>query len=356
MFNSSGFKGSPSFIVRRQAKQNLFSVEKLRNEKYKKKYKTIKRQVRELIFENAALCDQIAQFQESTLLLIDERNFLFKKLQQYHPIPDPEVFRTNSIHNNHHDLLSKKAVLKKRTERTVSDSSTNDSTKMSKHPKKPQVARKKKIVKAIPLDSCGKPIFPISLGDFTVHSLGEVCEKPEYHTEDLIFPVGYCSTRVYGSLKDPEKQCMYTCKVMDGGLGPKFEIVADTDLDVPIVSTSIDSCHSMLLSLINRCLGMEIVNTKGRGADFFGISHPTIHHLIQASPGVRKCKGYVWTKFEVNPTYEYTPDDEASLSYSALLRSISFSKSHMDPGIKDEPPSGEYHEDHTAALRSLLMS
>ena len=37
-----------------------------------------------------------------------------------------------------------------------------------------QVVRKKKIVKAIPLDSCGKPIFPIVLGDFTVHSLGEV--------------------------------------------------------------------------------------------------------------------------------------------------------------------------------------
>lgn len=55
----------------------------------------------------------------------------------------------------------------------------------------------------------------------------------------------------------------------------------------------------MLLQLINSCLGAEVVNTKGRGADFFGLSHPTVHHLIQASPGVRKCKGYIWTKFEV---------------------------------------------------------
>lgn len=79
----------------------------------------------------------------------------------------------------------------------------------------------------------------------------------------------------------------------------RFEIVADTDLDVPLVSQSLDHCHSMLLTMINQCLGSEVVNTRGRGADFFGLSHPTIHHLIQSSPGVRKCHGYVWTKFEV---------------------------------------------------------
>ncbi|KAL1139433.1 hypothetical protein AAG570_006417, partial [Ranatra chinensis] len=228
--------------------------------------------------------------------------------------------------------------------------------KSVKASKKHSVPRKKKIVKSIPLDNFGKPIFPIVLGDFTVHSLGEVCERSEYHTEDLIYPVGYCSTRIYGSLKDPEKQCVYTCKVMDGGHGPRFEIVADTDLDVPLVSQSIDECHSMLLQLINDCLGTEVVNTKGRGADFFGISHPTIHHLIQASPGVRKCKGYIWTKFEINPNYEYVADEtEASLSYSALLRSISFSKSHLEPMIKQEPVHEYGAEDNVTALRNILL-
>ena len=46
--------------------------------------------------------------------------------------------------------------------------------KSVKGTKKATITKKKKIVKSIPLDNCGKPIFPIVLGDFTVHSLGEV--------------------------------------------------------------------------------------------------------------------------------------------------------------------------------------
>ncbi|XP_014245835.1 transforming growth factor beta regulator 1 [Cimex lectularius] len=324
-----------------------------KTDKYKTKYKQIRKLVKELIFENAALCDQIAILQEKTLLLIEERSFLFKKLQQYNPSGDFEGFRMPIPTSIDNVIPKKPNTNKKKSEKSFIESP--DMFKSSKL-KKPPVPRKKKIVKSIPLDASGKPIFPIVLGDFTVHSLGEVCEKPDYHTEDLIYPIGYCSTRIYGSLKDPEKQCVYTCKVMDGGSAPRFEIVADTDLDVPIMSASIDQCHSMLLSHINACLGTEVVNAKGRGADFFGISHPTIHHLIQGSPGVRKCKGYVWTKFEINPNYEYVADEmEASLSYNALLRSILFSKSHLESMIKHESSSSDYLED-VNTLRNMLLS
>uniref|UniRef100_A0A0V0GE77 Putative transforming growth factor beta regulator 1 n=1 Tax=Triatoma dimidiata TaxID=72491 RepID=A0A0V0GE77_TRIDM len=352
MLATKNSKFSISSTLTVDSKINTLSKDSIQCDKYKIKYRKIKRLVKELIFENAALCDQIALLQEKTLLLIDERNYLFKKLQQYQPISEQELYRNSTpviINDN------RKAINKKKSEKIIVESSNiSEVPKTVKTTKKPPSIRKKKIVKSIPLDTCGKPIFPIVLGDFTVHSLGEVCEKPDYHTEDLIYPVGYCSTRIYGSLKDPEKQCVYTCKVMDGGQAPRFEIVADTDLDVPLVSTSIDQCHSMLLSLINRCLSTEVVNTKGRGADFFGLSHPTIHHLIQASPGVRKCKGYIWTKFEVNPNYEYVADDtEASLSYNALLRSISFSKSHLESMMKHEQ-NVEYGEDNVTALNILL--
>jgi len=191
-----------------------------------------------------------------------------------------------------------------------------------------------------------------------------VSDRPDYHSEDLIFPVGFCSTRVYGSLKDPEKKCVYTCKILDGGTAPtyvdnylhyfrsikvsmlsmlseyfftvyavvgdqlsfnclyltlshsvpdttghktvysvafvsSFEIVADSDLDAPIVGNSAKECHSMLLQHINHALGVEVVNTQGRGPEFFGFSHPTIQNLIQSSPGTRKCSSYKWSKFEV---------------------------------------------------------
>jgi hypothetical protein len=78
-------------------------------------------------------------------------------------------------------------------------------------------------VQLIPLDVHGRPIFPIALGDLTIYSLGEVVsDRIAYHTEDLIFPVGYCSTRIYANLRDPRTKSLYTCKILDGGLKPRY--------------------------------------------------------------------------------------------------------------------------------------
>jgi hypothetical protein len=85
--------------------------------------------------------------------------------------------------------------------------------------------------------------------------------------------------------------CVFACS---------FEIVADSDLDTPIVGNSANECHSKLLQRINHAVSVDVVNTKGRGPEFFGFSHPTIQNLIQSSPGTRKCSSYKWSKFEVS--------------------------------------------------------
>ncbi|XP_075224020.1 transforming growth factor beta regulator 1 isoform X2 [Lycorma delicatula] len=323
------------------------------NEKYKKKHKRMKRTIKDILFENAALCDQVALMQERILIVKEERNFLLKKLQQLQPTAGKKVSEVehstinqtsvSDIMSAPNMLSSKKPAPKKRANSDTTDSGKSN-VKIKKPPNVKAVnVKRKKIVQQIPLDTTGRPIFPIVLGDITVHSLGEVSDRSEYYTEDYIYPIGYCSTRLYGSLKDPEQRCVYTCKVMDGGMHPRFEIVADTDLDAPIVNQSIDQCHTMLLHQINKCLGSEVISTKGRGADFFGLSHSTVHHLIQSSPGARKCQGYIWTKFEVSRSSDMsgTEENEASLSYSALQRSILFSKSHSEIMIKEEPDVDE---------------
>ncbi len=63
----------------------------------------------------------------------------------------------------------------------------------------------------IPLDVHGRPLFPIALGDLTIYSLGDVVsDRIAYHTEELIFPVGYCSTRVYAKFeRSKNKEFIY---------------------------------------------------------------------------------------------------------------------------------------------------
>lgn len=82
---------------------------------------------------------------------------------------------------------------------------------------------RKKVVQPVPVDHNGKPVFPIELGRLTVHSLGEVVHnRLDFHSENAIYPVGYVSTRVYGSLKDPTQKCIYTCKISDMNDLPRY--------------------------------------------------------------------------------------------------------------------------------------
>lgn len=75
---------------------------------------------------------------------------------------------------------------------------------------------RKKLVQPIPLDTTGCPIFPIDLKPLKIHCLGEVVyDRPEFHCEDAIYPIGFFSTRIYGSLDNPSIKCLYSCKVTE---------------------------------------------------------------------------------------------------------------------------------------------
>jgi len=44
---------------------------------------------------------------------------------------------------------------------------------------------------------------------------------PGYYTVDHIYPVGFCSTRLYLSINSTSHTCLYTCKVSDSGTAAK---------------------------------------------------------------------------------------------------------------------------------------
>lgn len=182
-----------------------------------------------------------------------------------------------------------------------------------------------------------------------------ISDRPEFHTEEVIYPVGYVSTRLYGSLKDPRVKCVYTCKISDNNGVPRFDITADNDLDVPIIGSTPDKCHSLLLQHINESIQMDVVNIKPRGNDFFGLSHPIILNLIQNSPGTRKCCSYKWTKFEVGRNPDNIEERDATINFEALQRNINFGQLKTVQEIKEEPPD-ELMEHSSGTLRDLLMS
>ncbi|XP_015122614.1 transforming growth factor beta regulator 1 [Diachasma alloeum] len=294
------------------------------NLKYKKKYKKLKRIVKNLVFENAALCDQVSNMQENLVVVNEERLFLLRKLCQFQGETDSSASRSQLNFNSHMycQNLSSEVILK-RTNRKKSPSDNNYSScsgiNIEVKPKARRYGKTaKKMVQLMPLDVHGRPRFPISLGDLTVYSLGEVItDRVAYHTEDHIYPVGFCSTRVYASLKNPRIKALYTCKILDGGANPRFEIVSDCDLDQPLVGASPDECHVKLLSSISSIL----CNIPPKGGYFFGVSQPTIQNLIQSSPGTRRLSLYKTQRFEVSKSQ---PSENGM---------IAMAEEEMDPGI-----------------------
>lgn len=331
----------------------MFTME---NERYRTKCRKLERFMKDLVLESAALCDEVARVQESIFVAKEERRFLLKKFYYYHNQRDvsiePQVARTTVPQSaavgpssttpplSLASTPSSSAVLEgadrsaaKSSKKLLKRRNTKDSREGPEEvsgskptavprPKRKKPAADKKLVAPIPLDASGRPIFPITLPGCKVHSLGEiVTDRAGFHSEESIYPVGYCSSRIYASVLNVHTSCIYTCTIFDAGTGPKFEIVAEDLPERPFVGNSPDECYVALLRAVNRACGMEVIVPAARGADFFALPHPTIQNLVQSCPGARKCPNYRWVRFEVSRSASLQTeriDGDPYLSYAAF--------------------------------------
>uniref|UniRef100_A0A2R5L7T7 Putative transforming growth factor beta regulator 1 n=2 Tax=Ornithodoros turicata TaxID=34597 RepID=A0A2R5L7T7_9ACAR len=306
--------------------------------------------MKDLVLESAALCDEAAKVQQSIFVAREERRFLLKKFMLYQvqresstetpnravntnpvgpvaPAATPPTVVPGVVHNmcvlpeNSEKTPSKKKVLKRRSTKDSTEEPTTPKTSGSK-PKRKKPVTDKKLVPPIPLDSSGRPVFPIVLPGCKVHSLGEIItDRVGFHSEEHIFPVGYCSSRIFASVLNANQSCIYTCTILDAGTGPRFEIVAEDVPERPFVGSSPDECYVALLRAVNRTCGAEVIVPAARGADFFALSHPTVQNLVQSCPGARKCQNYRWIRFEVSRSASHPTerlDGDPYLSYAAF--------------------------------------
>ncbi|XP_073440970.1 transforming growth factor beta regulator 1 [Dendrobates tinctorius] len=293
------------------------SKKRSHNEKYRLKCLRLRRMAKAMIFENAALCDEIARMESKFTKAKEERRFLLKRLLQLQALSEDDLAGTHSsglslsfdmsglsdgnLEMNLSGAADDGAAKKMKKERREKGKE-NKAEVMKKLSKKKRVSEgaTRRWVQPILLDPSGRPVFPIVLDGLTVYSLGEiVSDRSSFHDKAAIYPVGFCSTRVYVSMKSPDQKCLYTCQIKDGWSRPKFEIVPEDDPQNSIIANSAADCHAALLKSIGAMRGHIIAAQENAGEYFFGFTHPTIQNLIQSCPGARKCVSYEWVKFEV---------------------------------------------------------
>ncbi|EAU86330.1 transforming growth factor beta regulator 1 [Coprinopsis cinerea okayama7 len=158
------------------------------------------------------------------------------------------------------------------------------------------VTSKSYSIPLVPRDKNGKPMLPLNVGIMTVINLGTVCTREHFHTERYIFPVGYEVTRRYLSTVNPNIEVVYHCTILDGGDGPKFQIVPSDTPDKPVIAGTATGAWSSIVKQANAIRNRQHSNSVS-GPDFFGLGQNTIKHLIQQLPNADKLKNYVWQIF-----------------------------------------------------------
>lgn len=87
--------------------------------KYRTKLENLKQQIREYVFENAALCDEISEIQEEIVIRSEERKFLLRKLCQYEPQTELEVEALSKSGFSQTNLTHPEPSSKKNKKRSV---------------------------------------------------------------------------------------------------------------------------------------------------------------------------------------------------------------------------------------------
>ncbi|KAM9299286.1 transforming growth factor beta regulator 1 [Gastrophryne carolinensis] len=350
-------------------------------EKYRLKCLRLRRLAKTLVFENAALCDEVARLESKFVRAKEERRFLLKRLLQLQALSDDDPlqaasssslslsFDLPSVSDGNLDMPLPSVVedgLGKRLKKDKKEKGKeNKAEGMKKIPKKRRMTdgAQRRWVQPILLDPSGRPIFPIALGSLTVYSLGEIIsDRNTFHDRTAIFPVGFCSTRVYANMRNPEQKCLYTCQIKDGWNRPQFEIVPEDDPQNTICGTSAAACHNMLLKNIAAVNGHRITAPENAAAYFFGFTHPTIQNLIQSCPGARKCTSYEWVRFEVwkpgdGPMPEESYENSAAVCVDAYQRHLmeAMKPDSVLAGALDLPDIHASH-DYISTYQEMFLS
>lgn len=277
------------------------------NGKFMKKCKFIEDEINEVIHINGAISQTIDNNEEKIIALKLERKYLLKKLLQYEG-PDNETMAIKFEKTSSNGSMSHKKTSEK--PKTILNTVTSNNSKQTKlisgsltiENNAESVSEETDfLVQPIPVDDTGHPIFPIELHGVSIYSIGEIIpNRPAYHSKDYIYPVGFCSTRNFNSLANPESKCLFTCKVLDGGIHPLFEISPEDEPRTVFSCHTVEDTFLALKTTIEKLKsGNEAIKLPGNGHDFFGFSQPIVKNLIQSMPRSRKCTKYIWTKFDV---------------------------------------------------------
>lgn len=184
-----------------------------------------------------------------------EREFLLRKLIEHEPAAIELI--QPSINNE--------PKFKKRK------NSSSDASSINKPPTGKKVKIQQSLLKK-QTTGTSQPKLPLAFDGITLLNLGRiVLDRPAYHTESCIYPVGYKISRMHSNK-------MFICRIIDNGNNPQFEAFLAIDPTNIFSGPTADDCHAEVLQAFDQ---MPYVLD---GDQFFGLTNNRIKDFINALP------------------------------------------------------------------------
>ncbi|CAG8466106.1 10226_t:CDS:2 [Ambispora leptoticha] len=278
------------------------------------RYQKLKRRVREMQAENEKANAELERARKRIKTLKREKDMLLDRISQYEGTESSDSEKSvnvSSIIESSDSELSSQAnsrassvpSIRTAAKKTVPITHTPPAKVVpQKRASKRPLNTKTMKVQHVAKDERGQYLLPVQIGILTVINLGTVVyDRESFHNERYIWPVGYAVKRSYNSMINPDAQTMYTCKIEDGGEGPRFVIEAEDQPGKPITANTATGAWTTVVREANAIRHRDHSNSAS-GPDYFGFSQATIRKMIQDLPNATRCKKYTTQNFEVMKT------------------------------------------------------
>ncbi|CAO3695715.1 unnamed protein product [Umbelopsis ramanniana] len=228
----------------------------------------------------------------------------YQQQQQQQQHDNPHMENNNNNHAMKHPRLIRASATAPASESNLYPyrlplGKTIHHTRRKKRDTKPPNANELRTIVELEKDDHGNYKLPVEVDSWTVISLGKVIwDKPAFHNQRYIYPVGYVVKKWYRSMIDPHRDTQYICSILDGGNEPLFRLQADDNPKEVFQGQTPTSVWTIAVRRAFAVRNMEYGHNPV-GPDFFGLRKNTIAKMIQDLPNADKCRNYVWQMFEI---------------------------------------------------------
>lgn len=146
--------------------------------------------------------------------------------------------------------------------------------------------------------------YRIRVGSVVLHSVGQLLphqiQNNHFHTQKYIYPVHFCTSRLYWSMRRPGQRALYRCEILEHDGAPLFQ-VASADKGYPDLVRQNRDCTKLWRGILETIKELrrehQLIQTfpnQLRGEDMFGLSEPHIVRAIESLPGVDSLVNYAF--------------------------------------------------------------